>query len=67
METVVVEVMKNFFDYFFMAQGSYWPPTQNTQPISFLKTDKKGLLYVLEDCSQIEAPYIKMAKLLPRT
>jgi hypothetical protein len=55
METVVVEVMKNFFDYFFMAQGSYWPPTQNTQPISFLKTDKKGLLYVLEDCSQIEA------------
>jgi hypothetical protein len=51
METKIVSVENNFFDYFFSAQGSYWPPVKQTQPKSFLKTDDKGLLYTTEDCS----------------
>lgn len=51
METKIVSVENNFFNYFFSSQGSYWPPIQDTQPKSFLKTDNTGLLYTTEDCS----------------
>jgi hypothetical protein len=51
METKIVSVENNFFDYFFSAQGNYLPPKQDTQPKSFLKTDDTGLLYTTEDCS----------------
>ena len=54
METIVVKVENTFFDYFFRAEGNYYPPVMETQPKSFLKTDNNGLLYVLEKCGESE-------------